>query len=71
MRIGMAKNSMVQLNNSWEDHSITANLKIKLLKCLVWSVILYGCQALTMKKDVLRRVEAVELWFYRRLLRVK
>ena len=67
----MAKNSMVQLNNIWKDHSITADLKIKLLKCLVWPVMLYGCEAWTMKKEDERRVEAAELWFYRRLLKVK
>ena len=70
-RIGMAKNSMVQLNNIWKDRSITADLKLKLLKCLVWPVMLYGCEAWTMKKEDERRVEAAELWFYRRVLRVK
>ena len=67
----MAKNSMVQLNNIWKDHGIPINLKIKLLKCLVWPIMLYGCEAWTMRKEDERRVEAAELWFYRRLLRVK
>ena len=71
MRIGMAKISLDQLNNIWKDHSITADLKIKLLKCLVWPVILYGCEAWTMKREDERRMKAAELWFYRRLLRIR
>ena len=70
MKIGMVKNSMVQLNNIWKDHSIIAELNIKLLKCFVWPVVLYGCKVWTMKKEDERQVEAAELWFYRRLLRV-
>ena len=71
MRFGMAKNSLDQLNNIWKDPSITADLKIKLLKCLVWPVMLYGCEAWTMKKEDERRMKAAELWFYRRMLRAK
>ena len=61
IRIGMANNSMIQLNSIWKDHSITAELKLKLFKCLVWPVMLYGCEAWTMKKEDERRVEAAEL----------
>ena len=67
----MAKNSMVQLNNTWKDTSMTADLKTKLLKWLVWPVVLNGCEAWTLKKEGERQVEAAELWFYQRLLRVK
>ena len=62
---------MVQLNNIWKDHNITPDLKIRLLKCLVWPVMLYGCEAWTLKKNDERKIEAAEMWFYRRLLRVK
>ena len=41
------------------------------MKCLVWPVMTYGCEAWTMKKDDTKKVEAAEMWFYRRLLRVK
>ena len=69
-RIGMAKNRMVQLNNIWKDHSIPKSLKLKLLKCLVWPVLLYGCEAWSQKKTDNTMLEAYEMWFYRRLLRI-
>ena len=70
-RIGMAKSKMIQLNNIWKDHWIPLNLKLKLLKCLVWPVMTYGCESWTQKKTDDKRIEAAEMWFYRRLLRVK
>ena len=48
-RIGMAKNRMVQLNNIWKDHRIPKSLKLKLLKCVVWPVLLYGSEAWSQK----------------------
>ena len=63
---------MIQLNNIWKDHWIPLNLKLKLLKCLVWPVMTYGCESWTQKKKTDdKRIEAAEMWFYRRLLRVK
>ena len=70
-RIGMAKSRMTQLTNIWKSHSISTNLKIELLKCLVWPVLLYGCESWTQKKTDNSKIEACEMWFYRRLLRVK
>ena len=69
-RIGMAKQRMVQLNNVWKDRSIPTELKVKILKCLVWPIMLYGCETWTTKKAEEKRIEAAEMWFYRRLLRV-
>ena len=45
-------------------------MKIAILKCLVWPVVLYGCDAWTLKQDDQNRIHAVEMWLYRRLLRV-
>ena len=69
-RIGMAKQKLVQLNNIWKDRGIPITLKLAILKCLVWPVVLYGCEAWTLKQDDYNRINAVEMWFYRRLLRV-
>ena len=70
-RIGMAKQRMVQLNNIWKDRSIPTNLKMKILKCLVWPIMLYGCEAWTTKKADDKMIETAEMWFYKRLLRIK
>ena len=69
-RIGMAKQKMVQLNNIWKDRGIATDLKLILLKCLVWPVMLYGCEAWTCRKADEKRLEAAEMWLYRRLLRI-
>ena len=50
-RIAMAKQKMLQLNNIWKDRGIPIELKMPLLKCLVWPVIMYGCEAWTLKKE--------------------
>ncbi|GFS06155.1 endonuclease-reverse transcriptase [Elysia marginata] len=71
MRIGMAKKKMIKLINVWKDHNIPIELKLKLLKCLIWPVMMYGCEAWSQKKDDDKRIEAAEMWFYRRILRVK
>lgn len=70
-RIGQAKQKMVQLNNIWKDKSIPTQLKLKILKCLIWPVMLYGCSSWTLRKVDEKKIEAAEMWFYRRLLRVK
>ena len=50
IRIAMAKQKTVQLNNIWKDKGIPKELKIKILKCLIWLVVTYGCEAWTLKK---------------------
>lgn len=69
-RIGMAKQRMTALNNIWKDRSITRNLKLKLIEVLVWPVLMYGCEGWTLTKADERRIEAAEMWFLRRLLRI-
>jgi len=67
----MAKQKMVQLNNIWKDKAVPRELKIRILKCLIWPVVLYGNEAWALRKDDENRIQAAEMWFYRRLLRVK
>ena len=70
-RISQAKQNMVHLNNIWKDHSLPLQLKLKILKCLICPVMMYGCAAWTLIKADEKKIEAAEMWFYRRLLRVK
>ena len=44
--------------------------KVRLVKAMVFPVVMYGCESWTIKKAEHRRVDALELWFWRRLLRV-
>jgi hypothetical protein len=54
-RIGMAKQKMVQLNNIWKDKGVPSELKIRILKCLIWPVVLYGSEAWTFHVDIADR----------------
>ena len=45
-------------------------LKMHLLKCLIWPVLMYGCEAWTIRKREKDRLNAAEMWLYRRLLRI-
>ena len=49
---------------------ITLPTKVRLVKALVFPVVMYGCESWTVKKAECRRVDAFELWYWRRLLRV-
>ena len=49
---------------------ITLPTKIRLVKAMVFPVVMYGCESWTIKKAECRRIEAFELWCWRRLLRV-
>ena len=69
-RIAMTKQKMVQLNNIWKDRGIPVKLKLKILRCLIWPVLLYGCEAWTLRKEESNKLRAAEMWLYRRLLRV-
>ena len=70
-RIGMAKQKTVEYNNIWKDRGIPLGLKLKILESLIWPILTYGCEAWTLRKYEEQKIEAAEMWLYRRLLRVK
>ena len=49
---------------------LNRNLKKKMVKTLVWSVVLYGSETWTLRKEDIRRIEAFEMWIWRRMERV-
>ena len=69
-RITLAKTSFSNMKNIFRDHKLTISLKTRLLKCFVWSVLLYGCETWTLTTKTKQRIEAVEMWFYRRILHI-
>ena len=52
---------MLQLNNIWKDRGIPVTLKVKLLKCLIWPVMIYGSEAWTLKKADKNTIETAEM----------
>ena len=61
---------MTNLNSILKRRDITLSIKVCLVKAMVFPVIIYGCESLTIKKAEHRRIDAFALWCWRRLLRV-
>jgi len=61
---------MISLDSIFKSRDITLPTKVRLVKAMVFPVVLYGCEGWTVKKVELRRIDAFELWCWRRLLRV-
>ena len=61
---------MTNLGSVLKNRDITLPTKVHLVKAMVFPVVIYGCESLTIKKAEHQRVDAFELWCWRRLLRV-
>ena len=61
---------MTNLDSILESRDITLSTKVYLVKAMVFPVVMYGCESWTIKKAKSRRIDAFELWCWRRLLRV-
>ena len=61
---------MTSLDSIFKSRDITLSTKVRLVKAMVFPVVMYGCESWTVKKAEHRRIDAFELWFLKRLLRV-
>ena len=61
---------MTNLDSIFKSRDITMPSKVCLVKAMVFPVVMYGCESWTVKKAEHRRIDAFELWCWRRLLRV-
>ena len=61
---------MTNLDSIFKNRDITLLIKIHLIKAMVFPVVMYGCESWTVKKAERQRIDAFELWCWRRLLRV-
>ena len=61
---------MTNLDSIFKSRDITLLTKVRLAKAVIFPVVLYGCESWTVKKAECRRIDAFELWCWRRLLRV-
>ena len=60
---------MTNLDSIFKSRDITLPTKVRLVKAMVFPGVMYGCESWTMKKAEHRRIDAFELWCWRRLLR--
>ena len=66
----LGRKVMTNLDSILKSRDITLPTKVHLVKAMVFPVVMYGCESWTMKKAECRRIDAFELWCWRRLLRV-
>ena len=66
----LGRKAMTNLDNILKSRDITLSTKIHLVKAMIFPVVMYGCESWTIKKAEHRRIDAFELWYWRRLLRV-
>ena len=61
---------MTNLDSIFKSRDITLPTKVHLVRAMVFPVVMYGCESWTVKKAEHQRIDAFELWYWRRLLRV-
>ena len=66
----LGRKVMTNLDSVWKSRDITLPMKVHLVKAMIFPVVMYGCESWTIKKAERRRIDAFELWCWRRLLRV-
>ena len=66
----LKRKAMTNLDSILKSRDITLSTKVHLVKAMVFTVVTYGCESWTVKKAERRRIDAFELWCWRRLLRV-
>ena len=71
MIVFLGRKVMPNLDSIFKSRDITLPTKVHLVKAMVFPVVMYGCETWTVKKAERRRIDAFELWCWRRLLRVR
>ena len=69
-RLLLGRKVMTNLDSIFKSRDITLPTKVRLVKGMVFPVVMYGCESWAMKKAECERIDAFELWCWRRLLRV-
>ena len=66
----LGRKAMTNLDSIFKSRDITLSTKVRLVKAMVFAVVMYGCESWTIKKAECRRIDVFELWCWRRLLQV-
>ena len=70
LKLLLGRKVMTNLHSIFKSRDITLLTKVRLVKAMVFPLVMYGCESWTVKKAEGRRIDAFELWCWRRLLRV-
>ena len=69
-RIAIARSSFTSLYKVLTPRQVSLDARIRLLKCYIWSTLLYGCETWTLSKTLEKRIEAFEIWTFRWILEI-
>ena len=69
-RLLLGRKAMTKLDHTLKSRGITLPTKVHIVKAVVFPVVIYGCESWTIKKTEYQRIDAFELWCWRRFLRV-
>lgn len=70
IRIEKARATFICMRKLLCSHDLTLSLRIKMIKCYVFLVFLYGVESWTLTEDTLKCIKSFEMWIYRRMLRI-
>ena len=68
--INLGRKAMINLDRVLKSRDITLLTKVLIVKAMVFPIVMYGCESWAIKKAELQRIDAFELWCWRRLLRI-
>lgn len=71
IKIARAKSVFYKLKKFLTNSRINKGVRVRFLKCFVWPIVLYCCEALTITADVVDKLNAFEMWCYRKMLNIK
>ena len=69
-RLAMGRSAVGKLQKIWKNHDIRLDTKILLMRSLVFSIVLYGAKAWTLKTRSRKRIDVFEMWLWRRMLSI-
>ena len=69
-RIAISKDTFSKMKPIFTNRNLGHDTKMRALKAYVWSILLYGCECWTLTKDTERKLEAVEMWYIRRIMKI-
>ena len=69
-RIMIAKNAFNNMKNLLTNNRLNINTRVRALKTYIWSTLMYGGESWTLNREMKSKLKAVEMWFYRRMLRI-
>ena len=69
-RMAQTTAALIRLKPVWNDRSISLSSKIRLMRCLVTSIFLYACESWTLTAELQRRIQAMEMGCYRKILHI-